>query len=368
MKFFDAVKLWNAKQDNGKWCVPRKGTKEHAEVMAMMKPEVKSPVKPSPSVKPGPKPEPKNEIIAPTKRQELFTIQDLEKTLQKPPNELNKLFGNSLRTIEVSYNYFKSIKNSLEYAMDISNWKAMKTQDKKDICDALSYAFNISTRALQFDKKLPDDISVILRLAYNKLNIDIQDVEHIMNYWNKWCKVKDKSKDMYKNVLTPREKSAIDKEKTINELKEKQKKGTITYEEDQDLQFLERKPEKTYKRSDREAYGVDGLLRKAKEGIAKYKDINEWKKLTSEEKQAVCRYIFLVSAAHTGKKFESYYTADDIKEFKKLFSEYSNVIKESPHIVRYFKTHCGEYRDRMNGGRKLKETMIMKGGVINFNS
>jgi hypothetical protein len=234
------------------------------------------------------------------------------------------------------------------------------------LTDFLKTYFNESLT--KFDKNIWDLRELIaLNFEYFKLSIAVLDVEHIMNYWNKWCKVKDKSKDMYKNVLTPREKTAIDKEKTINELKEKQKKGTITYEEDQYLEFLERKPEKTYKRSDREAYGVDGLLRKAKEGIAKYKDINEWKKLTSEEKQAVCRYIFLVTAAHAGKKFESYYTADDIKEFKKLFSDYSNVVKESPHIVRYFKTHCGEYRDRMNGGRKLKETMIMKGGVIGFN-
>jgi hypothetical protein len=39
MKWIDALKIWN-KAHGGSWCVPRKGTSEHAEVKAIMSGEM----------------------------------------------------------------------------------------------------------------------------------------------------------------------------------------------------------------------------------------------------------------------------------------------------------------------------------------
>lgn len=53
MRWIEAVKEWNAKHNSGKYCVPRKGSKEHAEVMEMMgkKVEPASPPAKSPPAK-----------------------------------------------------------------------------------------------------------------------------------------------------------------------------------------------------------------------------------------------------------------------------------------------------------------------------
>ena len=42
-KWMDALKKWNNEVNKGKWCVPKKGSKEHAEVLKMMgeKPKAK---------------------------------------------------------------------------------------------------------------------------------------------------------------------------------------------------------------------------------------------------------------------------------------------------------------------------------------
>lgn len=45
MKWIDALKAWNQKNPDGHWCVPRKGTKDHAEVKAMMGPPQPKPAK-----------------------------------------------------------------------------------------------------------------------------------------------------------------------------------------------------------------------------------------------------------------------------------------------------------------------------------
>ena len=36
MKWIEALRLWNAEHNKGKWCVPRRGTPEHAEVRKLM--------------------------------------------------------------------------------------------------------------------------------------------------------------------------------------------------------------------------------------------------------------------------------------------------------------------------------------------
>ena len=36
MKWIEALRLWNTEHNAGKWCVPRKGSAEHAQVMALM--------------------------------------------------------------------------------------------------------------------------------------------------------------------------------------------------------------------------------------------------------------------------------------------------------------------------------------------
>ena len=45
MKWMEAVKMWNEKHHPGKWCMPRKGSPEHAEVKAIMAGEEPKPIK-----------------------------------------------------------------------------------------------------------------------------------------------------------------------------------------------------------------------------------------------------------------------------------------------------------------------------------
>ena len=67
-KWMDALKKWNNEVNKGKWCVPKKGSKEHAEVLKMMgeKPKAKAPAPKKMTIKkkaepkaPSPKVEPK---------------------------------------------------------------------------------------------------------------------------------------------------------------------------------------------------------------------------------------------------------------------------------------------------------------------
>jgi len=45
MKYFEALKIWNDKRNNGVYCAPLKGSKEHAEVVAIQKANVKKKTK-----------------------------------------------------------------------------------------------------------------------------------------------------------------------------------------------------------------------------------------------------------------------------------------------------------------------------------
>lgn len=75
VKWTEALKEWNAKHNGGKWCVPKKGTKEYEMVMKIVKGEkpeepkepeapkkkftFKRPAKKAEEPKPAPKPAPK---------------------------------------------------------------------------------------------------------------------------------------------------------------------------------------------------------------------------------------------------------------------------------------------------------------------
>ena len=48
MRWIEAVKIWNTEHNKGKWCVPKKGSPEHSEVMKIMKAEKKVEKKPVP--------------------------------------------------------------------------------------------------------------------------------------------------------------------------------------------------------------------------------------------------------------------------------------------------------------------------------
>lgn len=41
MKYFEALKIWNNKRNNGVYCSPLKGSAEHSEVIAIQKAIVK---------------------------------------------------------------------------------------------------------------------------------------------------------------------------------------------------------------------------------------------------------------------------------------------------------------------------------------
>lgn len=43
--WIQALKLWNEQKNEGKWCVPRKGSAAHAEVIALMGPKAPKPPK-----------------------------------------------------------------------------------------------------------------------------------------------------------------------------------------------------------------------------------------------------------------------------------------------------------------------------------
>ena len=98
MRWIDALRIWN--QDNGgKWCIPRSGTPEHAQVLEIMKQGGAS--KPAPNkrikfkikqqTKPEPKPEPKKELTI---------IEELDNLLgQIKPNRNKKEMEDSFQKI-----------------------------------------------------------------------------------------------------------------------------------------------------------------------------------------------------------------------------------------------------------------------------
>ena len=45
MKYFEACKIWNEKTKSSQWCIPKKGSKEYEEVIAIMKGTAKEEVK-----------------------------------------------------------------------------------------------------------------------------------------------------------------------------------------------------------------------------------------------------------------------------------------------------------------------------------
>lgn len=69
--WIDALRVWNATHNKGLWCVPRKGSSEHAELVGMMRPKTKKPRKKKETKSnPKPKSEPKSK---PRKRRTLNT-------------------------------------------------------------------------------------------------------------------------------------------------------------------------------------------------------------------------------------------------------------------------------------------------------
>jgi hypothetical protein len=168
MKFFDAVKLWNAKQDNGKWCVPRKGTKEHAEVMAMMKPEVKAPVKPLPSVKSGPK----NEIVK--------TIEKPKEQPKEQPKKQPAIDPNEI--IDTANYYLKNYKTAKKF----KELMATSAFDGKDLCMSMYFV----GLAANDPKQMPKIFSAEQVKELASMGPKFDKLKHITKYWLDSCKAK----------------------------------------------------------------------------------------------------------------------------------------------------------------------------------
>ena len=151
MKYFEACKIWNAQQKSAgnQWCIPKKGSKEYDEVIAIMKGTAPKPVE-----VPVKKEEPKKAEADVEKKPEDMTLEELVKSGYKSPLEL--VSTDDLQNIVKVYDEFEKLRielsdNEFLATMDIPSFiSIIKKTDKYDTTKDSATIENIKNYGIEF--------------------------------------------------------------------------------------------------------------------------------------------------------------------------------------------------------------------------
>lgn len=243
MKYFEACKIWNAKQTNAgnQWCIPKKGSKEYDEVIAIMKgtapKSVEVPVK-----KEEPKKEKEEKDMTLEEKveagfahhMELLSSDDLAKMLEvyETYDKLNS--ENSEIAVISTYEFpafIKRVENVdkidntkdqrfiedlAEYGIEVvkvpNSKKLFRLKNKEDAIKTLNKALEIMKKQAEQTKIKFKDINNIWTEVRKKFNVSASDLWRVKDIINRRIKNAAKKEEPKNEIIAPK------KEEVKNEI------------------------------------------------------------------------------------------------------------------------------------------------------